>query len=124
VSTGENINANGAILSQEMVRMGFHRFPQSEIAMVAPDVWPQVAPILFATGYPFRAEQSALVPSGEVWFVDVGRMQLGRIVNVAVAPPAVHAHVTQDDSLDSVDVESNDPKVQKQKKRRVKDKLL
>jgi hypothetical protein len=123
MSEGENINANGAILSQEMVRMGFHRFPQSEIAMVAPDVWPQVAGILIAAGYPFAAHEDVNVPSGEVWFVNTKYQQLGRIVNVGVAPGPT-AHVTQDDKLDFVDVESDDPKVKKQKQRRVKDKLL
>jgi hypothetical protein len=118
----DNINANGAVLSQDMVRKGFHRFPQSEIALVAPDVWPQVAPLLIAVGYPFSAREDPMVPSGEVWLVNIAGLQLGRIVNVAVAPPV--AHVTQNDALDFVDDEGNQPKVKKQKDRREKDALL
>jgi hypothetical protein len=120
----DNINAGSAMLSQEIVRMGFHRFPQSEIALVNPALWPQIAPLLFAAGYPFRAMQSAHVPPGEVWFVDISQNLLGRIVGVAIAPGGVKARVTQDDSLDFIDNEADQAKVGKQEKRRKKDSLL
>ena len=57
MSTGENINANGAPLTEDMVRAGFFRFPQSQVAWVATNVWPQIAAIQIAPGYPFRAEE-------------------------------------------------------------------
>lgn len=85
MSTGENINANGAPLTADMVRGGFHKFPQSILALVAPDVWPQILPLEIAAAYPFSAEESDVVPSGEVWFVDKTFAQLGRIVNVSIA---------------------------------------
>ncbi|MBA0089162.1 MAG: hypothetical protein HRJ53_29580 [Acidobacteria bacterium Pan2503] len=113
MSTGENINANGVALTQEMVRMGFHKFPQSEIALVAPDVWPQVAPILFAAGYPFQAQQSALVPSGEVWFIDLAGSQLGRIVNVAVSDPAPQVTKSLETTTKQTDPDNTHKRVKK-----------
>jgi len=119
----DDINANAAILSQEIVRKGFHRFPQSGIALVNPALWPQIAPLLFGAGYPFRAMQSTHVPPGEVWFVDISQNLLGRIVGLAISS-GTKAHVTQDDSLDFIDNEADQAKVGKQEKRRKKDSLL
>jgi hypothetical protein len=82
MSTGENINANGSVLSPDMIRGAFHRFPQSEMAWVNPAQWPEVAPILFMEGVPFRAGQNPVVPFGEVWFVGTTGDVLGRIVNL------------------------------------------
>jgi hypothetical protein len=82
MSTGENINANGSVLTAEMVRGAFHRFPQSEIAWVSREQWPQIAPILFMQGVPFRAGQNEAVPAGEVWLVGTTGELLGRIVNI------------------------------------------
>lgn len=82
MSTGENINANGMILSQDLIRQGFRLFPQVEQAWVNPAQWPQIAPLQISAGYPFTALESDVVPSGQVWFVGKGEL-LGRIVNVA-----------------------------------------
>ena len=123
MSTGENINANGAMLTEDMVRAGFFRFPQSVFAAVASDVYPQVAAIQIGYGYPFRVEESTLVPAGEVWFEGTDGRLLGRIVNVAAsASPA--PMVSQDDSLDHVDEEEKPEKTKKQKDRRIKDSLI
>ena len=84
MSGGENINANGMPLTADMVRGGFHRFPQTTFAEVSPDLWPQIAPLEIAEGYPFAAEENEIVPPGEVWFVDGNRNLLGRIINVSV----------------------------------------
>lgn len=125
MSTGENINANGAYLTQDMIRAGFHRFPQTVLAKVGPALWPQVKALQIAPDYPFKAALAAGIPFGEVWFVDVAGTQLGRIVNVhiSVGPTAV-GMVTQDDALDFVDDESNETKVKRQRDRRIKDALL
>jgi hypothetical protein len=82
MSTGENINANGAGLTQGMVRMGFQKFPQSETVWVNPKQWPLIAPIEIAEGYPFKAVESEAVPSGQVWYVGSNGEILGRIVNL------------------------------------------
>ena len=121
MSTGENINANGALLSQDMVRMGFHRFPQTEIAEVSPPLWPQIQPLQIAEGYPFKAVENVTVPPGEVWFVDKNKNLLGRIINLAVTPPVA---VTQDDSLEFTVEQENEKKTARQRDRREKDKLL
>jgi len=123
MSTGENINANGAPLTEDMVRAGFFRFPQSQVAWVAANVWPQIAAIQIAPGYPFRAEEHTELPPGEVWFVGADGAQLGRIVNVA-ASAAPAPMVSQDDSLDHVDEEEKPEKTKKQKDRRIKDSLI
>jgi hypothetical protein len=125
MSTGENINANGAPLTQDMVRKGFVRFPQTDIAWVNYRLWPQIAPLQIAHDYPFKAMLSTVVPNKEVWFVDKNGTLLGRLVNVlntAVPPPTPLE--TQDDSLDFVDDESDQGKVKRQKDRRIKDRLL
>jgi len=122
MSQGENLNANGAILSQEIVRMGFHRFPQSEIAQVGSELWPQIAPLLMAQGYPFQAVENPDIPPGEVWFEDRAKTLLGRIINLKVdAAPLV---ITQNDAMNFIDEETKPDKVKKQRERRVKDKLL
>lgn len=82
MSTGENINANGSVLTADIVRAGFFKFPQSVEAWLNPAQWPEVAPIQIAAGYPFAARQMATVPAGQVWFVGVNKELLGRIVNV------------------------------------------
>ena len=123
MSTGENINANGALLSEDMVRAGFFRFPQSQVAWVAANVWPQVAAIQIAPDYPFRAEEHTELPPGEVWFIGADGAQLGRIVNVA-ASAAPAPMVSQDDSLDHLDEEEKPEKTKKQKDRRIKDSLI
>jgi hypothetical protein len=125
MSTG-NINANGAVLSQDMIRAGFFRFPQSEIAEVGAPLWPQIAPLQIAANYPFKAAQKPGVPFGEVWFVDKNGQLLGRIVNVGihVGPTAVGGVVTQDDSLNFEDNEDQQGKVRRQVDRRIKDALL
>jgi hypothetical protein len=69
-------------LSADMVRGGFQKFPQSEAAWVSPAVWPQIAPIEIATGYPFKAFENSLVPPGELWFVGANDVLLGRIINI------------------------------------------
>ena len=122
MSGGENINANGALLTQDMVRMGFHRFPQSEIAQVGSELWPQIAPLWMAQGYPFQAVENPDVPPGEVWFEDRAKTLFGRIVNLKV--DAAPVAVTQNDAMNFIDEESKAEKVKKQRERRVKDKLL
>lgn len=125
MSTGENINANGAILSQDMIRAGFHRFPQTELAQVGPALWPQVKAMQIAPDYPFAVRETPGLPFGEVWFVDGNGVQLGRIVNVHVGVgPTAAGLVTQDDTLNFVDDEADQAKVQRQRDRRVKDALL
>lgn len=122
MSTGEVINANGAILSQAMVRAGFHRFPQSVIAELNPELWAQVAPLEIASDYPFKARKSTVVPPGEVWFVDGNKNLLGRIINlVRTDTKSVRTH---DDDVDFIAEEENPAKTERQRERRLKDKLL
>lgn len=83
MSTGENINANGQVLSQAIIRMGFQKFPQTTVAAVNPAQWAQIAPIQIVAGYPFNAYKSDAVPVGQVWFIGTAGELLGRIVNVA-----------------------------------------
>lgn len=89
MSTGEVINANGAMLTADMVRAGFHKFPQSDVVLVGPDLWPQIAPLEIAAGYPFKADQDDTVPPGELWYIggpdpaDAEATELlGRIINI------------------------------------------
>jgi hypothetical protein len=82
MSTGENINANGMVLSSAIVRQGFLAFPQTIVAAVNPAQWPQIAPLQIVEGYPFKALKSDAVPSGQVWFIGTAGELLGRIVNV------------------------------------------
>jgi hypothetical protein len=81
-TASENINANGSVLSPDLVRWGFFRFPQSEVAWLNPAEWEQIAPMLFGHDYPFTAQRSEAVPAGEVWFIGSTGELLGRIVNV------------------------------------------
>jgi hypothetical protein len=85
MSTGENINANGSILTTAIVRQGFRLFPQCIEAAVNPAQWNQIAPIQIMEGYPFKAFESAIVPSGQVWFMGAAGELLGRIINVGTA---------------------------------------
>lgn len=83
MSTGENINANGAPLTADMIRQGFFKFPQTSQVIVSHSVWPQIAPIEIAIGYPFRAvEGDNSVPAGELWYMDGQFNLLGRIINI------------------------------------------
>ena len=125
MSQGENINANGAALSQNMIRAGFFRFPQTVAAWIGPALWTQVSTIQILKDYPFVALEKPGMPFGEVWFVDANGTQLGRIVNVhvAVGPTAVTV-ITSDDGINFVDDESDPQKVQRQRERRSKDALL
>jgi hypothetical protein len=85
MSTGENINANGAALNQSMIRVGFRQFPQTDNVQLNPAQWAQIAPIQIAQGYPFKAFESAMVPAGEIWFIGSTGELLGRIVNIGNA---------------------------------------
>jgi hypothetical protein len=85
MSTGENINANGSLLTTAIVRTGFRLFPQTTVAAVNPAQWPQIAPIQIVEGYPFKAFESEAVPSGQVWFIGTAGELLGRIINVGTA---------------------------------------
>jgi hypothetical protein len=123
MSTGENINANGALLTEDMIRAGFFRFPQSVTAKVNPGLWMQIISIQLAPNYPFAAERDPQVPAGEVWFIGADGAQLGRIINLT-GIPVVNPLQTQDDSVDFVDDEHNPQKIKKQKDRRIKDALL
>lgn len=87
MSTGENINANGAVLTVNMIRGGFQKFPQTVMVYVSPDVWPQIAPIEIAAGYPFAAMEQANVPAGELWYVGTNQQLLGRIINIGAPIP-------------------------------------
>jgi hypothetical protein len=86
MSTGENINANGAGLNQSMIRVGFTQFPQTQSVQLNPAQWNQIAPILIAEGYPFKAFESADVPAGQMWFRGATGELLGRIINIGNAP--------------------------------------
>lgn len=83
MSTGENINAGGMVLSQSILRVGFQKFPQTDRAWVNPAQWPQIPPLQVAVDYPFKASPNAAVPMGQVWFVGTSGELLGRIVNIA-----------------------------------------
>ena len=129
MNVAENINANSALLSQDMIRKGFFRFPQSEIAEVGPALWPQVKEIQIAAGYPFKVVEVPGLPFGEVWFVNKTGTVLGRIVHVAieVGPTAVTGNtVTQNDALNFEDDEyqGDQDKTKQQRDRRSKDGLL
>lgn len=89
MSTGEVINANGAALTADMVRGGFNKFPQSDVVLVPPSLWPQIAPLEIASGYPFTANEDDTVPAGELWYIgeenppDANSVKLlGRIINI------------------------------------------
>lgn len=91
MSTGEVINANGEPLTADMIRGGFNKFPQSDVVLVSPDVWPQIAPLEIAAAYPFKAEQDDTVPPGELWYIGgpdpagpEATELLGRIINIGV----------------------------------------
>lgn len=91
MSTGENINANGAKLTADMIRGGFHKFPQSDVVLVSPDVWPQIEPLQIASPYPFKAERDDTVPPGELWYIGgpdpagpEATELLGRIINIGI----------------------------------------
>ena len=125
-NTAENINANQAFLTHDMIRNGFFRFPQSEFAEVGPALWPQIAEIQLAEGYPFKVLKMAGVPFGEVWFVNRPGTVLRRIVNVKiiVGPTAVTGNtLTQNDALDFQDqeYEGQQGKTTQQLQRRLKD---
>lgn len=81
MSTGENINANGAILTQGIVRQGFFQFPQTKLVWVSPADWPKIAPLQIAADYPFKAEMNDVVPKGELWYVGATDDLLGRVIN-------------------------------------------
>lgn len=91
MSTGEVINANGAVLTADMIRQGFHKFPQSDVVLVSPNVWPQIAPIQIAAAYPFTAEEDDVVPPNELWYIGgpdpagpEATELLGRIINIGL----------------------------------------
>ena len=91
MSTGENINACGAKLTLEMVRLGFFKFPQSDVVLVSPNVWPQVQELQILPGYPFTANEDDTVPPSELWYIgeaNPGSPEstnlLGRIINIGV----------------------------------------
>jgi len=119
----DNINENGAVLSADMTRKGFHRFPQSDRIRISKTLYDQIARVPWLSG-PLVVYVDANVPVTEVWYQDSTNNLLGRIVNLGapIAPPV--AHVTQNDALDFKDDEGNQPKVKKQKDRREKDALL
>jgi len=123
MSTGENINTNGAALTQSMIHAGLTRFPQSITAQVNARQWPVIKDIRFPI-HPFSVEMNAQVPATEVWFVGTGGVLLGRIVNLQPPGAVPVAQITQDDSLDFIDEEADPRKVQRQRERRVKDSLL
>ena len=129
MNPAENINANGAFLTHDMLRKGFFRFPQTEFAEVGPALWPQIAAIEIADGYPFKVLKMPGIHFGEVLFVNKFGTVLGRIVNVGiiVGPTAVSGDtVTQNDALDFDDDEykGQKPKTVDQQHRRLKDGLL
>jgi hypothetical protein len=121
MSTGENINANGAVLSQAMIRAGFNRFPQSFVARVNARLYPQLVPYTILQPQIFQVLNDPAVPAHEVWFTGADGAVLGRIVNLSVGTPT---SVTQDDSLDFDDNENDQAKVKRQRDRRIKDALL
>lgn len=91
MSTGENINANGSVLTADMIRGGFNKFPQSDVVLVGPELWPQIAPLQIAAGYPFKADQDDTVPPGELWYIGDENPEgpestklLGRIINIGL----------------------------------------
>lgn len=93
MSTGEVINANGAPLTADMIRGGFHKFPQSDVVLVGPDLWPLIAPLQIAEAYPFEADEDDTVPAGELWYIGgpdpsgpEATELLGRIVNIGTPP--------------------------------------
>jgi len=117
-----NVNANHATLTESMIHAGLSRFPQSMIAQVNARQWPVIQGILFPLN-PFKVEMNSAVPVTEVWFVGTGGVLLGRIVNLLPPGQAV-PQVTQDDSLDFIDEETDPQRIQRQRERRVKDALL
>lgn len=89
MSTGEVINVNGKPLTADMIRGGFNKFPQSDVVLVSPSVWPQIAPLQIAAGYPFKADRDDTVPAGELWYIGNENPEgpestklLGRIINI------------------------------------------
>jgi len=86
---GENINANGTLLTEEMVRKGFFRFPHSVEAHIASPLYAKVAGIQISFAYPFTVVENNHVPYSEVWYLDEYKKLVGRIVNVAQSAPAV-----------------------------------
>ena len=84
ISTGENINANGGVLTAAMVREGFFRFPQTVLVKISPSYFAAIAPIQIAAGYPFNAMSAAEIPPGQLWFLGQSNELLGRIVNIGL----------------------------------------
>lgn len=89
MSTGEVINANGMKLTADMIRGGFNKFPQSDVVLVPPSMWPEIAPLQIAAGYPFTANEDDTVPAGELWYIGgpdpdgpESSKLLGRIINI------------------------------------------
>ncbi|MBA0088352.1 MAG: hypothetical protein HRJ53_25485 [Acidobacteria bacterium Pan2503] len=89
MSTGENLNANGAVLTEDMVRKGFFRFPQSVEAHLPSAQYAHVGNIQMGFAYPFTVIESDAVPFDEVWYVDDHKALVGRIVNVALSAPKI-----------------------------------
>lgn len=86
MSSAENINVNGSMITASILRIGFRQFPQSIEAWVPPALWPQIAPIQIAEGYPFRVFEMGSIPTDEIWFVGTRGEVLGRVVNIAATP--------------------------------------
>jgi hypothetical protein len=86
---GENINANGTLLTEEMVRKGFFRFPHSVEAHIASPLYAKVAGMQLPFAYPFTVVENNHVPYSEVWYLDEYKKLVGRIVNVAQSAPAI-----------------------------------
>ncbi|HEX8800426.1 MAG TPA: hypothetical protein VF772_17540 [Terriglobales bacterium] len=84
MSTGENINANGAKLTADMVRGGFQKFPQSTVVQINPANFAEIEPIQIMSVYPFTVVTDQATPIGELWYIDVNTgALLGRIINFA-----------------------------------------
>jgi len=81
MSTGENINANGLILTPGMVRQGFHKFPQSSQVRMSVATFNSLPTLPGAML--IYVDQN--VPASEIWFENDRRDLLGRIVNLG--PP-------------------------------------
>lgn len=105
-----------------MIHAGLKKFPQTITAQVSAIWWPAIKDMHFPLN-PYNAEIDSRVPATEVWFVGTGGVLLGRIVNLAIGG-AVGPHVTQDDTVDFMDDETDQAKLLRQRDRRVKDALL
>lgn len=81
MSTGENLNANGAIMTAEMIRGGIHRFPESLMVHINQAAFDALSPIEHSLDDFFMIVVDNEVPPGEIWFK--GRLGhiLGRIVH-------------------------------------------